>query len=177
MRLQLYTVGHSTRTLAELVALLREFNVQALADVRRWPSSKRLPQFNRDSLEAYLPQVGVEYLWLGRELGGFIREGLGENSPNKAWRSEGFRNYADHTLTTAFAEGVERLLSVAQAKTTAYMCAEKLPWRCHRRIVSDYVTANGYKVVHLIDLGRAVEHRLPSFARVNGERLTYPARG
>lgn len=175
--LRLYTIGHSTRSLTELVELLKEFEVGALADIRRWPGSRRFPHFNRESLSVHLPQVAIEYLWLGEELGGYLRRGLGENSPNKAWRSPGFRNYADHTLTQAFSDGVGKLLRMATAERVAYMCAEKLPWRCHRRIVSDYLTAKGHEIIHIIDAGRSVEHRLPSFARIEGGRLTYPPRG
>ena len=173
---RLYTLGHSTRSLAELVALLKAFQVEALADIRRWPRSKRVPYFNLESLSEHLPRAGIEYLWLGEELGGYRRQGLSEDSPNKAWRSPGFRNYADYTLTSAFATGVERFLRLAEVKPLAYMCAEKLPWRCHRTIVSDYLTTKGYEVVHIIDTEQAVEHKLPSFAKVEAGRLTYPPR-
>lgn len=172
--MHLFTVGHSTRTFQELFRLLEEEGIQVLVDVRRWPGSKRHPQFNREELRGSLESEGIEYVWLGEELGGYRREGLGEESPNKAWNSEGFRNYADHTLTEGFRRGIEELLSYAQDRRVAYMCAEKFYWRCHRRIISDYLKAQGHRITHILEKGEVREHKLPDFAEVKDGRLTYP---
>lgn len=175
--MRLYTIGHSTRSLEELVALLKEHDVQILADVRMWPASRRNPQFNRENLEKTLLEKGITYEWLGDSLGGYRREGLGEKSPNKAWRSQGFRNYADYTLTEEFRRGMERLLSLAERGRVAYMCAEKYYWRCHRRIVSDYLKAKGHQVTHIIEKGETREHELTAFAEMRNGVLLYPEKG
>lgn len=170
----LFTVGHSTRSFHELLELLKEQNIQVLVDVRRWPSSQRHPQFNHEKLKENLETEGIEYVWLGEELGGYRREGLGEKSPNKAWDSEGFRNYADHTLTDKFRRGINKLLAYAKTQNVAYMCAEKFYWRCHRRIISDYLTAQGYQITHIIEKGKTREHKIADFAQVKNGKLTYP---
>lgn len=172
----MYTVGHSTRTLDEFLALLKEHGIEILVDVRRWPTSRRSPHFNRDSLEEALVEKGVRYVWLGESLGGYRREGLGEGSPNKAWRSRGFRNYADHALSEDFNRGVEELLRLAETGRTAYMCAEKHYWRCHRMIISDHLSARGRMVVHIIDKGRTRRHRLTPFTVFRDGVVTYPPR-
>jgi len=169
-----YTLGHSTRSFEEFLALLRRYEIKALADVRAFPSSVRYPHFARGELERLLPEEGIEYHWLGEELGGYRREGLGERSPNKGWASEGFRNYADHMLTSEFERGIERLLGLARRKRTAYMCAERFWWRCHRRLISDYLVAKGHRVIHIIDKTKATEHKLPGFAKVINGQLIYP---
>jgi uncharacterized protein (DUF488 family) len=125
-------------------------------------------------LERRLLEEGIEYVWLGRELGGYRREGLGARSPNKGWESEGFRNYADYMMTSQFEGGIKRLMELASSKRLAYMCAERFYWRCHRRLISDYLVAKGHRVVHIVDGTRAIEHELPGFARVSDGVLTYP---
>lgn len=171
----LYTIGHSTKSFEELIELLREHAIQILVDVRSWPSSNRYPHFNRENLAKSLQENGVRYEWLGEQLGGYRKKGLGEESPNKAWRSQGFRNYADHTTTEQFREGVKKLLKLAECGRVALMCAEQLYWRCHRRIISDYLTVKGHAVTHIVSKGKTEKHELTSFARaINGE-LRYPA--
>jgi len=169
-----YTIGHSTRGFEEFVTLLRRYRIEVLADVRAFPTSARYPHFAKEELERRLPEEGIEYHWLGEELGGYRRVGLGERSPNRGWSSEGFRNYADHMLTPEFERGIEQLLELAQGKRLALMCAERFWWRCHRRLISDYLVAKGHRVIHIIDEAKAVEHKLPEFARVIDGRLTYP---
>jgi len=171
-----YTVGHSTRSLEEFLSLLKEHGVEFLVDVRRWPTSGRSPHFNRDSLERALAGEGIGYAWLGESLGGYRRKGLAEESPNKAWGSEGFRNYADHALSEEFKEGLEALLRIARTRRTAMMCAEKHYWRCHRRIISDHLAARSVEVVHIVDRGRTRRHRMTSFAVVKDGVPTYPLR-
>jgi len=170
----IYTVGHSDRSQEEFLELLAEYGIQALADVRAFPTSRRYPHFSRERFERVLAGAGMVYLWLGRELGGYRRRGLGESSPNLGWRAGGFRNYADHMLTPEFQRGIERVLELAQGRKTAIMCAERFWWRCHRRLISDYLVAQGHRVVHILEAGRTAEHRLPPFARVEGGRLIYP---
>jgi uncharacterized protein (DUF488 family) len=113
-------------------------------------------------------------VWLGEELGGFRKKGLLEESPNKAWQSESFRNYADHTMTEQFRDGMKRLLELAGDGNLVIMCAEQLYWRCHRRIVSDYLKAKGHTVTHIISKGKAEEHHLSSFAEILDGELRYP---
>ena len=147
-----------------------------MIDVRSWPSSKKYPHFNRDVLRERLKSEGIRYLWLGKELGGYRKHGLGDRSPNKAWNSIGFRNYADHTLSEEFKMGIRQLIKYAEKRRVAYMCAEKFYWRCHRRIISDYLVAMGHQVTHIIDRRETRRHRLTRFARVADGRLTYPSR-
>nr|MDO8079318.1 DUF488 domain-containing protein [Candidatus Freyarchaeota archaeon] len=172
--MHLFTIGHSTRTFEEFCNLLKEHDIQVLVDVRSLPGSKRSPQFNRENLQKSLEEKGIKYVWLGEELGGYRKKGLGEESPNKAWSEESFRNYADHTLTQEFERGIEKLLSLAEKQRAAYMCAEKFYWQCHRRIISDYLTVKGHQITHIIDEGKDIEHELPDFAKVKDENLTYP---
>ena len=169
-----FTIGHSNRSLGEFLSLLKKFNIEALIDIRSWPSSKKHPHFNREALEESLKAEGIRYFWLGRELGGYRKNGLGDRSPNKAWDSVGFRNYADYTLSEEFRMGIRRLLRYGEKWRTAYMCAEKFYWRCHRRILSDYLVAKGHQVTHIIDQQEAREHKLTRFARVIDGLLTYP---
>lgn len=168
--MKLYTVGHSTRSLAELVAILRAHCVELLVDVRRFPASRRHPHFSRQSLERGLSAAGIGYLWL---------EGLGgrrpgrKDSPHTAWRVAGFSSYADHMESAEFEQAARKLLDRAREATAAVMCAEALPERCHRRLLSDWLTVRGVQVVHLLDETRTRPHELPDFARVEGERLVY----
>jgi uncharacterized protein (DUF488 family) len=177
MDVQLWTIGHSTRTLEELVSLLKGNGIATLADVRAFPASRRLPHFNRSHLERELPPAGLAYVWLGEELGGYRpkSDSLGGASPNGGLRSEPFRRYADYMLSPAFAEGIRCLLGLAAGSATACMCAEKLYWRCHRLLISDHLVSRGHEVWHIIDRGRLEKHALSVAARVDaGGRLSYP---
>lgn len=166
----IYTLGHSTRSLEELVAMLRAHRVELLVDVRRFPGSRRHPHFARESLERALPDAGIEYLWL-EGLGG--RRSRRQDSPHTAWRVAGFASYADHMDTGGFEEAAQRLLERARQATVAVMCAEALPERCHRRLLSDWLTVRGVEVVHVLDATRTRPHQLPDFVRVEGGRLVY----
>jgi uncharacterized protein (DUF488 family) len=172
MPLIIFTIGHSTHFLDQFLALLAQHQVEALADIRRYPGSRRHPQFNRDNLAAALQKAGVEYHWL-EDLGGRRSKPRGE-SPNSGLENEGFRNYADYMLTEEFAEGVKRLLEIAGRKRTALMCAEALFWRCHRRLVSDFLLANGVTVQHIMPTGDLRPHTLTPGAAMDGSRVTYP---
>src|SRR5208283_5474202 len=144
-----YTIGHSTRTLEEFIAALQAHGITTLVDIRAFPMSRRLPHFNRESLEVELPKHGIAYVWM-KELGG-RRKKMRDDSPNTGLRNESFRNYADYMLTPEFAQGIVRLLQLAEQSNTAIMCAERVYFQCHRMLVSDYLTAHGHTVLHLDD--------------------------
>ncbi len=166
------TVGHSTRSLADLIALLRRHGVVTLVDVRTIPRSRHTPQFNRELLAVELPGAGIRYVHLPR-LGG-LRQGLGKASPNTAWRNPSFRGFADYMLTPDFEAGLNELLELAKEGPVAIMCAEAVPWRCHRSLIADALVARGVPVRHLLGANRADPHRLTPFARVEGQRVSYP---
>jgi uncharacterized protein (DUF488 family) len=170
-RPRIFTVGHSTHELPELVELLRAHGVGAVADVRAHPGSRRMPRFNREALERELPGRGLRYLHLP-ELGGRRRPAAG--GANRGWQVEAFRGYADHMASDEFAAGLERLEAIARRQPAAVMCAEGLWWRCHRRLVADALVISGWEVVHIAPDGGATVHELTSFAVPDGGRLTYP---
>src|SRR5262249_15249480 len=152
----LYTIGHSTRTIEEFVSLLTTHKIELVVDIRAYPMSRRLPYFNRANLEASLRAASIEYFWM-KDLGG-RRKRLLKDSPNIALRNDSFRNYADYMLTPQFAEAAAKLVQIADAKRTAIMCAEAVYFRCHRMLVSDYLTVHGHQVVHIQDEGPAKPH-------------------
>lgn len=171
--MRLWSIGHSTRSLETLIAALRAHHIEALADVRSFPRSARHPQFNEETLACELPRAGLAYVWLGKELGGY-RKQRNPDSPHTALPSAGFRNYADHMETQEFKRGVEALLELAGRQPTAFMCAERLWWRCHRSLLSDYLTAIvGAEVIHIHDEKKTEPHPLHRTARVAAGRLVY----
>ncbi len=141
-------------------------------DIRSFPRSKRNPHFNGDNLEGHLPKADICYKWL-KGLGGFRKSGLGAQSPHPALRSDGFRNYADYMLTQGFKENVSELLQLVHKGTACLMCAETLPFRCHRWYLSDYLLANGLKVMHIVDMEKRNWHKLSDYARIQGENVLY----
>lgn len=167
----LWSVGHSNRTAAELIALLRAAGIATLVDVRAQPASARHPQFAMEALRAALGKEGIVYHWAGRQLGGFRRPK--PDSPHLALESEGFRGFADHMETEAFRRGVSQLVNLGMKSPTAFMCAEKLPGSCHRSLIADYLTLQGVAVVHLIDAAETREHRLNPLARTESGTLVY----
>jgi uncharacterized protein (DUF488 family) len=167
----LYTIGHSTRTLEELIAPLQAHRIQTLVDIRAFPMSRRLPQFNRESLEKSLPAAGVSYVWM-KELGGYRKKIL-EESPNVGLRNQSFRNYADYMLTPEFEGAIVQLLAFAEKGRTAYMCAERVYFRCHRMLVSDWLVSHGHEVEHIDDVGPTKPHRLTAEARMIDGRMIY----
>jgi uncharacterized protein (DUF488 family) len=170
----MYSIGHSTRTIEEFIELLNEHDIRILVDIRSFPSSHRYPHFNRRNLAELLQRHRIRYEWLGNELGGYRKKGLGENSPNKAWKSQGFRNYVDHTMSKSFREGIRILQELAEDGRLAFMCAEQLYWRCHRRIVSDYLTVKGHSITHIVSKGNTEQHKLANLAKVMDGELRYP---
>lgn len=166
-----WTAGHGNRSIEEFIALLKEAAIECLVDVRAYPASRRHPQFAREALARSLEQAGVRYEWEGKALGGRRRPAVG--SPHTALRSAAFRAYADHMATAEFRSGMERVAARAGAARVAVMCAERLPWECHRFLISDYLVAHGATVTHLVNEGSAREHRLNPIARVRDGQLIY----
>ena len=167
----LYTIGHSTRTFEDLVESLHAHAIQTLVDIRAFPMSRRLPQFNRESLEKSLLAVGIRYVWMPT-LGGYRKKSR-EDSPNIALRNASFRNYADYMLTAEFAGAIAELGALAENSRTAYMCAERVYFRCHRMLVSDWLVAHGHEVVHIDGTGPVKPHRLTKEARIIDGELIY----
>lgn len=166
-----FSVGHSTRSLEELLTVLGEAGVRRVADVRTVPRSRRVPQFNAEGLARALPERGLAYVHLPA-LGGWRRPRA--DSPNAGWSNAAFRGYADHMDSAEFAAGLAELEALARALPTAAMCAEAPWWRCHRRLLADALLARGWRVEHL-GLGRRTMHELTSFAVVRDGRVSYPA--
>jgi uncharacterized protein (DUF488 family) len=167
----LHTIGHSTRTLDELVSALKAHNIETLVDIRAFPMSRRLPHFNRESLDPSLAQRGIRYVWM-KSLGGYRKESRKE-SPHTALRNASFRNYADYTLTPEFDQAMIELLEIAKASRTAYMCAERVYFRCHRMIVSDWLVAHGHEVLHIDAEGPTRPHKLLPEARMIDGQVIY----
>jgi len=176
---EIYTVGHSTRDFDDFVSVLKRYGIRRVLDVRRFPSSKKFPQFNRGELERSLPENGIRYVWM-ESLGGRRHGEPALDSPNVGLRSAGFRNYADYMGTEEFRRAIDAVLAEAKLSPTAIMCAERLYFRCHRMLISDCLTAMGVRVLHIGTANttaddRAIPHALTSCAIVENGRLTYPA--
>jgi uncharacterized protein (DUF488 family) len=167
----LYTIGHSTRALDEFITILHVHSIQTLVDIRSLPMSRRLPHFNRDALEKSLQETGIRYVWL-KELGG-RRKKIRDDSPNGALRNDSFRNYADHMLTGEFERGIAELTKLADQSRTAYMCAERVYFRCHRMLVSDWLVAHGHEVLHIDGTGPVRGHQLMAEARLIDGKVIY----
>lgn len=170
MTVVVYTIGHSTRPIEDFLALLRREGIRALVDVRAFPASRRFPHFDRDALAASLASNGIAYAH-APDLGG--RRRPRPDSPNGAWRNESFRAYADHMSTPAFRGAIEGLIATAARCPTTIMCAEAVPWRCHRSLISDALVARGCEVRHVLDASTSA-HTLTDFARVEDGQVTYP---
>lgn len=175
MAISIWSIGHSTHSLDELVGLLHAHEIARVADIRTVPKSRRNPQFHTDSLAQSLPENGIAYRHHPR-LGGWRK--AEKDSPNAAWQNESFRGYADYAMTPDFAEAVSELREVAARERTAMMCSEALWWRCHRRLVADRLVTDGDTVLHIGPDGKVTPHTLTSFASVSPEGvITYPAAG
>jgi uncharacterized protein (DUF488 family) len=169
---EVLTIGHSTRPIEEFVALLEAHGVTRLVDVRSLPRSRRNPQFNQDQLPDTLARAGIAHTSMP-ELGGLRTPR--PDSTNLAWRNESFRGYADHMQTPAFDAALDRLLDLARRDRVAIMCAEALPWRCHRSLIADALVARGHGVSHILSRSNAQPHALAPFARVEDGHVSYPA--
>jgi len=169
----IYTIGHGNRPLEEFIGLLREAGIECLVDVRAYPASRRHPQFAREALERSLGEAGIRYLWEGKDLGG--RRKLAKDSPHVALKNPGFRAYAAHMATDEFRQGVERLVEIGRSTRVCVMCAERLPWECHRNLISDSLVARGIPVTHVMAPGKAQPHVLSKLARRERDTLIYDA--
>ena len=166
------TIGHSTRPIEEFVELLRQHNIEQLADIRTIPRSRRNPQFNGEALAKSLKRESIGYSHI-KELGGLRH--AHKDSINTGWRNPGFRGYADYMQTEEFARAVDRLLQLCAGKRCAVMCAEAVPWRCHRSLLADALAARGIPVEHILSGSRRDVHNITPFAQIENERVTYPA--
>jgi len=169
---RVYSVGHSTRPILDFIGILEKYCIKALVDIRTVPRSRRYPQFNKDSLSASLKEMGITYVHL-KELGGF-RKPL-QDSINFGWRNESFRGYADYMRSAEFESGLKRLIDLIDSRgTVSFMCAEAVPWRCHRSLVGDALVVRGIEVIDILDERNSKQHVLTSWAKVDGLQITYP---
>jgi uncharacterized protein (DUF488 family) len=166
-----YTVGHSTRTLAEFINIIKSYNITLVVDVRTVPHSRHNPQFNKEALPDSLKAAGIKYIHMP-ELGGLRRPR--PDSVNLAWENKGFQGYADYMQTKEFAENLLKLATLIRENCLAVMCAEAVPWRCHRNLLSDALTVRGIKVKHILTETSVSNHELTPFAHVEGTKITYP---
>jgi uncharacterized protein (DUF488 family) len=167
----IYTIGHSTLPIDELVETLKTYDVARVVDVRSIPGSRHNPQFNEDALRRELERAGIEYSHMPG-LGGF-RKPL-KDSPNAGWKKSAFRGYADYMQTEQFEENLDALIELARGLTVAIMCAEAVPWRCHRSLIADALTARGFEVVDILSRSSARPHQMTPFAVIEGKRVLYP---
>ena len=168
--LVIYTIGHSTHSLAEFLDMLYSFDIKTIVDIRRFPGSRKFPQFDQENLKKSLEEVGIQYIHLV-DLGG--RRKANKDSKNTIWKNESFRGYADYMETATFEKAIEQLEYIALKQTTAYMCSEAVWWRCHRSMVSDYLKAKGWKVVHIIAKGKGQEQKDTAPARIIDGKVFY----
>jgi len=171
---RLDTIGHSTKSIDEFLDLLKTYDIQELVDVRTIPKSRHNPQFGIDMLSSALEEVGIGYIHL-KELGGLRRPA--RDSVNMGWRNLSFRGYADYMATSEFQEGLQELKAIAEKKTVAIMCAEAVPWRCHRSLIADVLTEQGWQVLHIQSRKTAKPHELTPFLKIEDGKLIYPAIG
>jgi uncharacterized protein (DUF488 family) len=167
----IFTVGHSTLSIEDFASLLAAYGIETVADIRTVPRSRRNPQFNADALPQSLAAQGIEYVGLPG-LGGLRK--TSKDSPNKGWRNDSFRGYADYMQTAAFTEALHGLIDLARHKRVAIMCAEAVPWRCHRSLVADALEVRGIPAVEILSKTSHRLHKLTPFAQVDGTHLTYP---
>jgi uncharacterized protein (DUF488 family) len=168
---KIYTIGHSTRKLEEFIEILKEYKIKILVDVRSIPKSRYNPQFNSIFLKDKLKRVGIKYLHL--EMLGGLRYSK-KDSINMGWKNSSFRGYADYMQTKEFLDGLKELISKSKKEITAIMCAEAVPWRCHRSLISDALLIRKIKIIHIINKNSDFNHKLTSFAKVKGKVITYP---
>ena len=167
----IYTIGHSTHPDEEFAGILEHYGIEQLVDIRTVPRSRHTPQFNMDTLPSFLADYGITYTHIA-QLGGLRK--TRQDSSNTGWRNLSFRGYADYMQTIDFEHGLDQLITLAERKTTAIMCAEVLPWRCHRSLVGDALIVRDIKVIDIFGLDKADTEQLTTFARVSGTTITYP---
>ena len=169
---RIYTMGHSNLGISDFIEILKVYGVELLCDIRSWPRSRKWPQFDRDSLAQSLETAGIDYAWLGNRRGGW-RKNVPGSERHRAIRSEGFRAYVAHLSSEEGQAGIDELAKLAARKTVACMCAEKLPFRCHRWFLSDFLVLRGFEVIHIIDRHTARPHRLSPLIRLENGKPIY----
>jgi uncharacterized protein (DUF488 family) len=175
MNVMLFTIGHSNLPLDRFLGLMAQHRIEALADIRRFPSSRTFPHFNRDNLSTALQGAGIEYHWLEGLGGRRSKQEVNASSPNQGLENEGFRNYADYMMTDVFRAAVGQLMTIAESKRTAVMCAESVYWRCHRRLVSDFLLANDVTVQHIFPNGELRPHLPTPGVQIEAGQVRYPS--
>ena len=166
----IYTIGHSTHSLAEFLRMLQSFDIKILVDIRSLPGSRKFPQFNKENLKLSLEGAEIQYMHLAY-LGG--RRKVKKDSKNNRWNNDSFKGYADYMETEEFESAIVKLKHIALEKHTAYMCSEAVWWRCHRSMVSDYLQAKGWIVLHIMATGKVQEHKYTAPARIAGGKVLY----
>jgi uncharacterized protein (DUF488 family) len=169
-----FTIGHSTHPIETFLGVVGQHGIERLADIRSFPGSRRHPQFGQQQLAAALTRAGIDYLWLAK-LGGRRGKAATPSDRNRGWQNASFRNYADYMETSDFRSGIDDLLALAEQKRTATMCSEGLFWRCHRRLVSDYLLAQGHMVWNILPDGKLQQHALTAGAVLVAGGVSYPA--
>lgn len=167
----IHTIGHSTRSIEEFIELLKSQQIGQLVDIRSIPRSRHNPQYEQDALEKSLPKAGIKYVYL-KELGGL--RPVAKDSANDAWHNKSFQGYADYMQTDDFSQALHQLIDLSLQKPTAIMCAEAVPWRCHRSLVGDALVARSVPVYDIISESSVQKHRITPFAEVDGVNITYP---
>jgi uncharacterized protein (DUF488 family) len=167
---EIWTIGHSTRTIDHFIGMLQSFNIEEVVDIRSFPGSRRYPHFNKEALENSLPANGIRYTHL-KDLGG--RRPAKPDSINTGWHNAAFRGFADYMQTDDFKKGIQELEAIAETQRTCYMCSEAVWWRCHRSLVSDFLKLKGWKVYHIMEMGKAEEHPYTQPAKIINGKLSY----
>ncbi len=170
--LSVFTIGHSTRPIEQFIEILKAHGVAQVIDIRTIPKSRHNPQFNSDALAASLRSARIRYVHL-KDLGGLRR--ARPDSINLGWRNASFRGFADYMQTPEFAQALERAIDLSRDRPSALMCAEAVPWRCHRSLVADALLVRGIRVLEIVSAAEPKEHKLTPFARVRGTKITYPS--
>lgn len=175
--MDIYTIGHSTHSQEDFIEILKSYDIEVLVDIRSYPGSKYVPHFNKENIEEWLPRSGIEYIHM-KELGGRRKAVKNiDESLIEGWEKEAFRNYASYSLTEEFVSAIDKLISLAEEQRVSYMCAESVPWRCHRLIVSNSLTARDIDVYHIMSKTKTILHSLDKFgapAVVKGSKVIYP---
>lgn len=169
--LSVYTIGHSTRTIDDFIKLIKSYGIEEVIDVRTIPGSKHNPQYNEENLKISLAEQNIEYLHI-KELGGLRKPN--KDSINMGWKNKSFRGYADYMQTPEFSKALNQLIDLSKSKTVAIMCAEAVPWKCHRSLIGDSLVASKIAVEDIIAIGKSSPHELTKFAKVSGGNVTYP---
>lgn len=175
--MNIYTIGHSTHSMEEFIAILKAYSIEILVDVRSYPGSKYVPQFNKENMEIWVPENDIEYIHM-KELGGRRKANKDiDKSLIDGWENIAFKNYAEYTLTPDYEEGINKLVGLGEEKIVCYMCSESVPWRCHRLLISNNLVIRGINVYHIMTETKTIKHELGMYGAtpvIEGKRLIYP---